>query len=77
VDGIWSTIGSINFVNRSMKKNAEVNVAVYDRPFAARVEAMVRADLGECDVLTKTEWKKRGFFARVGETFFWLFSENY
>jgi len=77
VDGIWSTVGSINFVNRSMKKNAEVNVAVYDRPFAARVEAMVRTDIGECDVLTKTEWKKRGFFARLGETFFWLFSENY
>jgi cardiolipin synthase len=77
VDGIWSTVGSINFVNRSMKKNAEVNVAVYDRPFAAKVEAMVRADIGECDVLTKTEWKKRGFFARLGETFFWLFSENY
>jgi cardiolipin synthase len=77
VDGIWSTVGSINFVNRSMKKNAEINVAVYDRPFAARVEAMVRQDIGLCDVLTKTEWKKRGFFARVGETFFWLFSENY
>jgi cardiolipin synthase len=77
VDGIWSTVGSINFVNRSMKKNAEVNVAVYDRPFAALVEAMVRVDIGQCDVLTKTEWKKRGFFARLGETFFWLFSENY
>jgi cardiolipin synthase len=38
VDGIWSTVGSINFVNRSMKKNAEVNVAVYDRGFAALVE---------------------------------------
>ena len=34
VDGIWSTIGSINFDNRSMRKNAEVNVAVYDRDFA-------------------------------------------
>jgi len=77
VDGIWSTVGSINFVNRSMKKNAEVNVAVYDRPFAAIMESMVRADIAQCDVLTKTEWKKRGFFARVGETFFWLFSENY
>jgi phosphatidylserine/phosphatidylglycerophosphate/cardiolipin synthase-like enzyme len=60
-----------------MKKNAEINVAIYDRPFATRVEAMVREDIGRCDVLTKTEWKKRGFFARVGETFFWLFSENY
>ena len=39
VDGIWSTVGSINFVNRSMTKNAEVNIAVYDRGFAAEVES--------------------------------------
>ena len=77
VDGIWSTIGSINFVNRSMKKNAEVNIAVYDRGFAAEVERMVLADLAQCDVLTKEGWKKRGILARVGEVFFWLFSENY
>ncbi|MFY9549998.1 MAG: phospholipase D-like domain-containing protein [Thermoanaerobaculia bacterium] len=77
VDGIWSTVGSINFVNRSMKKNAEVNVAVYDRGFAGKVEEMVRADLGACEVLTKAGWKKRGLLARIGEFFFWLFSENY
>lgn len=77
VDGIWSTIGSINFVNRSMTKNAEVNVAVYDRAFAVKVEKMVLADLARCDVLTQAEWKKRGVFARVGELFFFLFSENY
>ncbi len=77
VDGVWSTIGSINFVNRSMKKNAEVNIAVYDAAFAGEVERMVVADLARCDVLTKREWKKRGLWARLGEVFFWLFSENY
>jgi cardiolipin synthase A/B len=77
VDGIWSTIGSINFVNRSMKKNAEVNVAIYDRGFAAKMEAMVQADEARCELLTKAGWKKRGFLARIGEIFFWLFSENY
>ncbi len=77
VDEIWSTVGSINFVNRSMKKNAEVNIAIYDRPFAQKVEAMVLADIARSDILTKKEWKKRGLWARIGETFFWLFSENY
>ena len=77
VDGIWSTIGSINFVNRSMTKNAEVNIAVYDRGFAARVEAMVLADLAHCDVLSRERWRRRGLLDRVGEFFFWLFSENY
>ncbi len=77
VDGIWSTVGSINFVNRSMKKNAEVNFAIYDRAFAQKVEAMVLDDLVRCDILTKKEWKNRSVWARIGETFFWLFSENY
>jgi len=77
VDGIWSTIGSINFVNRSMKKNAEANVAVYDRAFAELVEKMVAADLEKSELITKKKWKKRGVLARLGETVFWLFSENY
>jgi len=77
VDGIWSTIGSINFVNRSMKKNAEANVAIYDRGFAAIVETMIRADLEKSKEFTKRMWKRRGLLARFGEAVFWLFSENY
>ena len=77
VDTIWSTVGSINFVNRSMKKNAEANIAVYDRRFAAEVEEMVLDDLSRCEVLTLAAWKRRGLPARIGEIFFWLFSENY
>ena len=77
VDGIWSTVGSINFVNRSMTKNAEVNVAVYDRAFAVKVEKMVLADLARCDVLTESQWKQRGLLTRMGELFFFLFAENY
>ena len=77
VDEIWSTVGSINFVNRSMKKNAEVNIAIYDRAFAEKVGAMILADIERCEVLTKKGWKNRSLWARIGETFFWLFSENY
>lgn len=77
VDGIWSSIGSINFVNRSMKKNAEANVSVYDRRFAELVEEMIQNDLAQSERFTKEKWKKRGLLARFGETFFWLFSENY
>ena len=77
VDGIWSSIGSINFVNRSMKKNGEANISVYDRGFAALVEKMIEEDLAQCERFTKEKWRKRGLLARFGETFFWLFSENY
>ena len=77
VDGIWTTIGSINFVNRSMRKNAEANVAIYDRRFAEIVEKTILADLEKSELFTKKVWKKRGLLARLGETVFWLFSENY
>ena len=77
VDGIWTSIGSINFVNRSMKKNGEASVSVYDRRFAERVETMIERDLAQCERLTREKWKKRGLVARFGELFFWLFSENY
>jgi cardiolipin synthase len=77
VDSIWASIGSINFVNRSMRKNAEVSVTVYDRPFASEVERMVERDLARCQVLSKQAWKKRGLLPRIGELFFWLFSDNY
>jgi cardiolipin synthase len=38
IDGIYSTIGSINFDNRSMTSNAEDDLAFYDRAFAAQTE---------------------------------------
>lgn len=76
-DGLWTSIGSINFVNRSMKKNGEANVCVYDTGFAGEVEAMVLEDLAKCERFTKEKWKKRGLLARFGETFFWLFSDIY
>lgn len=77
VDGTWSTIGSINLDNRSMRKNAEVNIAVYDADFARSVEEMIGADLLATERFTKERWKKRGLPARFSELFFWLFSENY
>ncbi len=77
VDGIWSTIGSINLDNRSMRRNAEVNVAVYDRGFARAIEQMIADDRQSTERFTKEKWKRRGLPARFGELFFWLFSESY
>ena len=77
VDDIWSTIGSINFVNRSMRSNAEANVAIYDRGFAAELTQVMERDLARSDVFTKEGWKKRGLASRLSEAFAWLFSEAY
>jgi cardiolipin synthase len=77
VDGIFSTIGSINFDARSMSKNAEESVSFYDRPFAADVEAMFARDLARSREITYASWKDRGFSARFAEFFSGMFKPLY
>ena len=48
VDDIWCSIGSINFTGRSMKSNAEANVALYDPGFAALVRGSIESDMARC-----------------------------
>jgi cardiolipin synthase len=77
VDGIYATIGSINFDARSMAANAEESLAFYDRDFAAKMEAMFQNDRKRCQEITLSLWKHRGFLKRLSETVFWMFSEYY
>lgn len=77
VDEVWTSIGSVNFSNRSMKKNAEANVVVYDRPFASAVEAAVEEDIALSDLFTYEEWKTRGLWDRLLELLSSLFSEAF
>ena len=77
VDGIFSTIGSINFDARSMSKNAEESLAFYDRGFAAKLEAMFQEDKKRCREVTYASWKKRGFGRRATEIFSWLWEPLY
>ena len=52
IDGIYSTIGSINFDSRSMSRNAEESLSFYDRGFARKMEEMFQNDLKRCEEIT-------------------------
>jgi len=67
VDGIWSTIGSSNFDERSFRLNDEVNVNVYDEGIAAEMEKMFFEDLARCEEITQIRWLRRPAFDRVKE----------
>lgn len=67
VDGIWSTVGSSNFDDRSFRLNDEVNVNVYDEAVAAKMEAMFDDDLARSIEITRVGWKKRSWFTRLKE----------
>jgi cardiolipin synthase len=77
IDGIFSTIGSINFDSRSVRENAEDSFAFYDRELASRLEATFAADEKYCREVTYKSWKRRGIEQRLAEIFSGFFEPIY
>jgi cardiolipin synthase A/B len=67
VDGVWSTIGTTNFDNRSFAHNEESNVCIYNRALARRLQETFLADMKDCDRLSFETWRKRGMWSRAQE----------
>src|SRR5215212_420354 len=67
VDGIWSSIGSMNFDNRSLAFNAESNVVVHDTAFGAGMDATFFEDLKYSKEITLDEFRKRSVWNRLLE----------
>jgi cardiolipin synthase len=69
VDGVWATIGSTNFDNRSFALNEELNLTVYNRALAQSLEAAFAEDLRHSRRVTYEEWDARGFKEKFFELF--------
>jgi cardiolipin synthase len=67
VDGIWSTIGSSNFDDRSFRLNDEINVNIYDEEIAQQMESMFFEDLKRCEEITLRKWFRRPRWSRIKE----------
>ena len=76
VDGIWSTVGSSNFDDRSFRLNDEVNVNVYDAAIARQMEEMFFKDLKRSHEITMVKWFRRPLFDRLKENFADLFKRQ-
>jgi cardiolipin synthase A/B len=77
IDGAYSTIGSINFDARSMNRNAEESIAIYDRAFAAKMDAMFEEDKKSCAEITYEVWSHRGAEKRAAELVSWIWEPYY
>ncbi len=66
-DGLWSSIGSMNFDNRSMVFNNEANLNVLDAPTAAVLDSVFLNDLKYSKEITIAEFEKRGLWQRMCE----------
>ena len=73
VDGLWTSVGSTNFDNRSFRLNDEANLNIRDAGFAARQVADFEADLKHSRRVTLEEWSGRPASEKAWEHFIALF----
>ncbi|HUP65654.1 MAG TPA: cardiolipin synthase [Thermoanaerobaculia bacterium] len=67
IDGIWTTIGSSNFDERSFRLNDEVNVGIYDEGVSTKMDELFRADLEASAEIKLGKWQKRSWLNRTRE----------
>jgi cardiolipin synthase len=67
-DGMWSSIGSMNFDNRSMAFNNESNLVVLDPRFGAAMEQAFVDDLRYSKEIRLEAFRRRGGWERLKET---------
>jgi cardiolipin synthase len=67
VDGVWGTVGSTNFDNRSFALNEELNLTFYEPGLAGQLEKAFEEDLKYAKKITYEEWNSRGIGERIYE----------
>jgi cardiolipin synthase len=65
VDGLWATVGTTNFDNRSFAHNEENNVCLCDAGFARELNAMFADDAAACERVTLEGWRSRPLTDKV------------
>jgi cardiolipin synthase len=59
VDGLWTSVGSTNFDNRSFRLNDEANLNIHDAEVAKRQIEIFYDDLAKSRRVTYQEWQAR------------------
>jgi cardiolipin synthase len=59
VDGIWSSVGSVNFDNRSFQLQDEATLCVQDEAFAGRLTEQFERDLTVSEEIDLDRWRGR------------------
>jgi len=65
VDGVWSTVGSLNFDNRSLVFNNESNLVALDERVGATLDSLFLEDLRYSKEITLAEFEQRSWLDKV------------
>ena len=67
VDGSWSSVGTVNFDNRSFQLHDEITLCVWDEEFAGKLSKEFARDIERADRIESGRWNARGPLQRAGE----------
>ena len=67
VDGIWSSVGTVNFDNRSFQLHDEVTLCVWDEHFAGLLGEAFERDLERAERIDPQRWSRRPLRQRAAE----------
>ncbi len=67
VDGVWSSVGSVNFDNRSFQLHDEATLCVQSERFASELTAQFERDLEVSDAIEGGRWEDRPRHQRATE----------
>jgi cardiolipin synthase A/B len=67
IDGLWGSIGSMNFDNRSLAFNNESNFVFLDKPLGAQMDSVFLDDLTRSKEITLAEFQRRPWYDRLIE----------
>jgi cardiolipin synthase len=76
VDGLWTSVGSTNFDNRSFSTKDEANLNVLDASFAAIQRQVFGKDLERARRVTLEEWESRPWTEKLHEQLLGLLSSQ-
>jgi len=69
VDGVWSSVGTMNFDTRSLAFNDETNLVAHDVEFGARMDSLFVADLEHSRELGLDDFRGRSWREKLRESF--------
>jgi cardiolipin synthase len=67
VDGLWSSVGSLNFDNRSLVFNNESNIAALDEAVGANLDSLFMSDLRHAKEIKLPEFEQRSWTEKMLE----------
>jgi cardiolipin synthase len=67
IDGVWSTVGTMNFDNRSLAFNDESNLVMFDQRLGARMDSIFLSDIAQATEIKLESFRRRPWYHRLLE----------